>query len=65
MAEKSVHRYAVILENGEDGKVVAHVPALPGCWSEGETRSAALKNIREAIELYIESLRAHQESVPA
>ncbi len=58
------HRYAVILENGEDGYIVAHVPALPGVWSQGKTRAEALTNIREAVELYIESARANNESLP-
>jgi predicted RNase H-like HicB family nuclease len=62
---KNTYRYAVVLENGEDGFVVAHVPALPGCWSQGKTRFEALANIREAMELYIESLVAHDEPVPA
>jgi predicted RNase H-like HicB family nuclease len=30
------------------------VPALPGCISEGDTRKEALKNIKEAIKLYLE-----------
>lgn len=33
-----------------------HVPALPGCISEGDTRDEAIANIREAIELYLESI---------
>ena len=44
----------VILEPSEDGGFTAVVPALPGCISEGETREEALRNIREAIELYLE-----------
>jgi predicted RNase H-like HicB family nuclease len=32
------------------------VPSLPGCISEGDTKEEALKNIREAIELYLEEL---------
>ncbi len=58
------YRYAVVLEKGEDGFVVAHCPALPGCWSQGQTRAEALRNIREAIELYVESLIEHNEPVP-
>ena len=38
----------------EEGGFTALVPALPGCISEGRTREEALKNIREAIELYLE-----------
>lgn len=44
----------VILEPSEDGGYTVHVPSLPGCISEGDTREAALANIREAIQLYLE-----------
>lgn len=44
----------IILEPSEEGGYTATVPALPGCISEGNTREEALKNIREAIELYLE-----------
>ncbi len=44
----------VILEQGEDGYFVAHCPALRSCWSQGKTREEALRNIREAVELYLE-----------
>ncbi len=44
----------IVIEPGEDGYVVAHVPALKSCWSQGKTREEALANIREAIDLYLE-----------
>ena len=44
----------VILEQGEDGYFVAYCPSLKSCWSQGSTEEEALKNIREAIELYLE-----------
>lgn len=44
----------VVLEPSDDGGFTVHVPALPGCISEGNTRDEALTNIREAIELYLE-----------
>jgi predicted RNase H-like HicB family nuclease len=44
----------VIVETGEDGYFVAHVPALKGCWSQGKTKEQALLNIKEAIDLYLE-----------
>ena len=44
----------VVLESGEDGWVVAHVPALRGCVSQGKTRDEALLNIREAIAGWLE-----------
>jgi predicted RNase H-like HicB family nuclease len=36
---------------------VAEVPSLPGCISQGESKEAALANIKEAIEIYIAALR--------
>ena len=47
-------KLTVILEPSDEGGFTAYVPALPGCISEGDTRDQALKNIREAIELYLE-----------
>ena len=44
----------IILESSEDGGYTVYVPSLPGCISEGETREDALKNIKEAIDLYLE-----------
>ncbi|MHC4874791.1 MAG: type II toxin-antitoxin system HicB family antitoxin [Planctomycetota bacterium] len=44
----------IILEPSEEGGYTVYVPALPGCISEGETKEEAVKNIREAIELYLE-----------
>ena len=42
----------VALAHGENGYFVARCPSLKSCWSQGKTRNKALKNIREAIELY-------------
>jgi predicted RNase H-like HicB family nuclease len=57
----------VIIETGEDGYFVAHVPSLKSCWSQGKTKEEALQNIREAIDLYLEpepnELREDQELV--
>ena len=47
-------KLTVMLEPSEEGGFTVLVPALPGCISEGDTREEALKNIQEAIELYIE-----------
>jgi predicted RNase H-like HicB family nuclease len=56
-------KYRVLVEQDEDGVFVAEVPSLPGCVSQGETRAAALENVREAIAVYLESLEAHGEPV--
>ena len=45
----------VVLEPSDEGGFTVYVPALPGCISEGETEKEAMVNIREAIELYLES----------
>lgn len=57
-------KYRVLIEQDEDGAFVVQVPALPGCISQGSSREEALTNIREAIEGYLESLRAHDEPIP-
>ena len=56
--------FEVVLTPEEDGRYSVTVPALPGCISQGETREEALAMIREAIELYLESLDAHDEPAP-
>ncbi len=47
-------RFKVVLEESDEGGYTAYVPSLPGCISEGNTKEEALKNIQEAIELYLE-----------
>jgi predicted RNase H-like HicB family nuclease len=54
----------VLLYPGEDGYVVAEVPSLPGCVSQGKTRDEALANVREAISLHEEVLRERGEPIP-
>jgi predicted RNase H-like HicB family nuclease len=54
----------VILYPGEDGYLVAEVPSLPGCVSQGKTREEALANIQEAIVLHVEVLRERGDPVP-
>ncbi len=46
----------VVLEPSEEGGYVASVPDLPGCLSEGDDMEDAIRNIREAIELYLETV---------
>jgi len=57
-------KYRVLVEQDEDGIFVVEVPSLPGCVSQGDIRTEALKNIQEAIEVYLESLKAHDEPIP-
>ena len=57
--------YSVFYEEAPEGGYVAFVPALPGCHTQGETLEEAEQNVREAMALYLESLTAHGEPVPA
>jgi len=54
----------IILEPSEEGGYTAVVPSLPGCISEGDTKEQALKNIREAVELYLEPVEDDQTYAP-
>lgn len=57
-------KYTVILEKGRESGYVAHVPALRGCVSQGDSREEAISNIKEAIEVYIETLLEDGLTVP-
>ncbi|MEA2678913.1 MAG: hypothetical protein QOK03_635 [Candidatus Binataceae bacterium] len=57
-------KFRVLLQQDEDGVMVAEAPALPGCISQGARRDEALNNIREAIAGYLDSLKAHGDPIP-
>jgi predicted RNase H-like HicB family nuclease len=54
----------IMLEPSDEGGYTVFVPALPGCISEGDTKEEALKNIREAIELYFEPVEDDKSFSP-
>lgn len=54
----------VILHRDEDGVWIAEVPSLPGCVSQGATREEAIANVIEAVELWIETVKAQGRAVP-
>ena len=49
-------KFKVVIEPSDEGGYTAYVPCLSGCISEGDDKDEALKNIREAIELYLEPI---------
>jgi predicted RNase H-like HicB family nuclease len=49
-------RYQIVLHKSEEGYAV-NCPALPGCWSQGETEQEAMQNIRDAIEDYLAAVK--------
>ena len=57
-------KYRVHIEPDEDGTYVAEVPSLPGCVTQGATRTEALTNVRNAAAAYLESLKKHGEPIP-
>jgi len=56
--------YSVVVHDAEEGGYWVEVPALPGCYSQGESVEEALENVREAIELYLEALREEGAQIP-
>ena len=57
-------RLRIILEPSDEGGYTVIVPALPGCISEGDTREEAMKNIQEAITLYLEPIEDDMDFMP-
>lgn len=57
-------RYKITLKKEPEGGYTVIVPSLPGCITYGENIDEAIEMAREAIELYIASLKAHKEEIP-
>jgi predicted RNase H-like HicB family nuclease len=51
-----------ILSQPEDGTFSVHCPALKGCHSQGATKDEAIRNIQEAIDLYLDVAQEKQEN---
>ena len=56
-----MHDFDVVLLEDETGGYVAMVPALPGCHTQGDTLTEVLENIKEAIDLYWETLTPQEK----
>jgi len=55
----------VVLERSPEGGYTIYVPSLPGCISEGRTKAEAMRNIKEAIQLYLEPVEDELVRKPA
>lgn len=53
-----------MLRKETEGSYTVIVPSLPGCVTYGDTIEEAIKMAKEAIELYLESLKEHGEEIP-
>ena len=58
------YKYTVIFEPAEEGGFVVRVPALPGCYTQGETLEEAKEMAKEAIALHLETLKANNFPIP-
>jgi len=54
----------VVITPGENGYLVAEIPVLPGCISQGRTKGEVLNNIKEAAELCLESMNEEGWTLP-
>jgi len=57
-----VQKYAVIIHEDPDGGYWGEVPALPGCYSQGETTDELMDNIREAITGVLEVIHQRKKN---
>lgn len=65
MIQKKFLKYTVIYTAEPEGGFTVTVPSLPGCVTYGKDLKQAEKMAKEAIELYLESLKAHKEIIEA
>ena len=56
--------YTVVVHQADEGGFWVEVPALPGCYSQGESVQGALENVMEAISVYLETLREEGRKAP-
>ena len=60
-----MYKYAIILYwSKEDAAFLAEVPELPGCMAHGGTHEEALRNVKEAMEFWIDNARELGETMP-
>jgi len=60
-----MYKYEIIIYwSKEDETFIAEVPELPGCIAHGETQEDALKNAKEAVQLWIDTAKEFGDPVP-
>lgn len=61
----TLHKYEIIMSwSREDGAFVAEVPELPGCAAHGDTQDSALRNVNQAMDLWLETAREFGDPIP-
>lgn len=56
--------YTVTIHPAAEGGYWAEVPALPGCFTQGESLEEVMARVKEAIEGFVECLAAHGQPIP-
>jgi predicted RNase H-like HicB family nuclease len=57
-------KYVYVIEKANDGSYSAYVPDLPGCTTCGDSIDEIKASIKDAVNLYVDSLRENNEPVP-
>ncbi len=58
----TTHEFEILIMEDEEGGYVAYAPGLPGCQTQGETLDEVVRNAKEAIELYLQTLSGEELS---
>lgn len=64
MIQKKLFKYTVIYTSEPEGGFTVTMPSLPGCVTYGKDLNEAKKMAKDAISLYLESLKKHKEAIP-
>jgi len=64
MSVSQMTSYRILLKKEPEGGYTVTVPSLPGCVTYGKSIEEAIEMAKEAIELYLESLKSHHEEIP-
>lgn len=64
MSTQQTISYRILLKKEPEGGYTVTVPSLTGCVTYGKSIEEAIKMAKEAIELYLESLKSHNEEIP-
>jgi predicted RNase H-like HicB family nuclease len=65
LEEKLMYKYEIIIYwSSEDEFFISEVPELPGCMAHGRTPEGALKNAKEAIQLWIDTAKEFGDKIP-
>jgi predicted RNase H-like HicB family nuclease len=60
-----LYNYKVVVEECEEGGFFAECPAFPGCHVEGDTYEETMKEIKEAVKVFIDDYRSRNEVLPS